>query len=508
VKIDLLSKFKLFNPLRFLLGKLLLSYFLVTLAAFTLASGVRGLIDYYFVVGNFQPDYVAAEVYKKAQSASEFLNPAERNLAALRLWMRMQDEMIRQQQRKEAPAFYYNLENFGEKPTTAIITDENGIVQASLPENVGLIDYREDKRLNAADLGVITAVLRGERDFEKLAVIDENNVVAAAAPIHNADNKLIGVLLVRVDVPLSWSGTFLKLGNDWLSDAREMLLAIIIFGLFFSFFVARNLSRRLNKIAATATAWKSGDFTRQIKDECGDEISVLGTKLDAMALELNNIFALKQELAAVEVRNKLARELHDSVKQQVFGLSMQIGAARSLAAESLNGRAEIVNTHLGEAQSLAHSVQQELVDLINELRPSATKNENVGGKIERYASDWARQNNINLEIKIADLPPLASPTEHALFRIVQEALANIVRHSLADHVKIQLEIKGSTVSLIISDNGQGFAPLSVKKGYGLNNIQERTETLPAGKFNLQSESGAGTRLEISFLLSSKLSNAE
>ena len=93
-------------------------------------------------------------------------------------------------------------------------------------------------------------------------------------------------------------------------------------------------------------------------------------------------------LAATE-RNKLARDLHDSVKQQVFALSMQIGAANLLAGQAKNGnKNELADLHLAEAEKLAQSVQRELVDLINELRPPDQKSESLAVRVESFTADW------------------------------------------------------------------------------------------------------------------------
>ena len=265
----------------------------------------------------------------------------------------------------------------------------------------------------------------------------------------------------------------------------------------FSFFVGRHLIKRLDRIGAAANAWSVGDFSARSVDDSGDEIGLLTKRLNEMAIQLGDFFALKQNLAAVEERNRLARELHDSVKQQVFALSMQIGAATRVLSAADSANSADLAARLREAEKLANEVQHELQILINELRPAQTEGKPFDVRLKLLAADWSRQNSVAVETRIADIPPLAPSHELALYRIAQESLANIARHAAATKVSLDLEIiKHSGLQFSVSDNGGGFENTPHSKGLGLKTMRERAEDLPHGWFEINSRLGIGTRVSV------------
>jgi NarL family two-component system sensor histidine kinase LiaS len=209
-----------------------------------------------------------------------------------------------------------------------------------------------------------------------------------------------------------------------------------------------------------------------------------------MAEQLQNLLKSKQELATMEERNRLARDLHDSVKQQVFATTMQIGAARSLLEQDSGAARE----HLNEAEQLSRQAQAELNALILELHPATLESKGLIQVLKAHIADWSRQNNIASEIIILEEPHLPMEVEQTLFRVTQEALANVAKHSEATNVKIQVSGENKGASIAISDNGKGFdVTLADGKGIGLRSMRERMEAL-GGELRLDSEPGQGTRI--------------
>src|SRR5215207_881627 len=170
-----------------------------------------------------------------------------------------------------------------------------------------------------------------------------------------------------------------------------------------------------------------------------------------------------QELAVVEERNRLARDLHDSVKQQVFAISMQLGAARALLQEGNPAHGPVT-----EAERLANQAGAELTTLILELRPPGLDRKTLATGLQEYVAKWSRQNRIVAEVNVNGTPSLSLPGEEALFRVAQEALANVARHSQASHVIVELAHQNDEVTLAIADNGTGFARSGLEKGIGLD----------------------------------------
>lgn len=198
----------------------------------------------------------------------------------------------------------------------------------------------------------------------------------------------------------------------------------------------------------------------------------------------------------MEERTRLARDLHDSVKQQVFATAMQVGAARALIDQD----AGTARKHLDEAEALSRQAQIELTSIIRELRPATLVKRGLVAALKQEVEAWSRLNRVTAEINVPDECVLPEEVESTLFRIAQEALSNIARHSQADQVEVHLECNQKEVRLMVKDDGRGFDLKSVHdKGSGLNNMRERIEVL-GGDFQVESAPGKGTRLVARCLL--------
>jgi NarL family two-component system sensor histidine kinase LiaS len=198
----------------------------------------------------------------------------------------------------------------------------------------------------------------------------------------------------------------------------------------------------------------------------------------------------RQKLATLEERNRLARDLHDSVKQQIFAVAMQIGATKVLLKRDVDA-AEV---RLNEAQKLVNQAQQELTSLIRELRPVALEGKGLVAALRELATQWTQQTDIVANLRAEGKQTLPLTLEEGLFRVAQEALANVARHSKATLVQIILTTTGDTVTLSVADNGQGFdTARSEHPGVGLLSMQERMRAL-GGDVEVESTPGKGTRI--------------
>ncbi|MGH2510589.1 MAG: histidine kinase, partial [Ktedonobacteraceae bacterium] len=261
-------------------------------------------------------------------------------------------------------------------------------------------------------------------------------------------------------------------------------------GAVFGYVTARGLTRRLNQLSTAATRWSRGDFSALAQDTSPDELGQMARQLNHMATELQNLLHTRQQLATLEERNRLARDLHDSVKQQVFAISMQIGATKIL----LRRDTDAAEARLQKAEKLVQQAQQELTSLIRELRPVALDGKGLIAALRELAPQWSQQTDIvaNLHVEGAQTLPLT--VEEALFRVAQEALSNVARHSQATLVQITLTMTDETVTLMVHDNGQGCDPTHLEhQGVGLLSMQERMKML-GGDMQLASTPGNGTRV--------------
>jgi NarL family two-component system sensor histidine kinase LiaS len=151
--------------------------------------------------------------------------------------------------------------------------------------------------------------------------------------------------------------------------------------------------------------------------------------------------------------------------------------------------------HLGEAETLVYEVIQELTFLIQELYPMALKEKGLANTLREYIFEWEGQTDIRAELKIEGEQRANLETEQALYRVVQEALANVARHSRASQVSISLICDHQAIAIEIADDGQGFDPAVRPAGMGLRSMRERVEKIH-GELRLESAPGHGTHLSI------------
>ena len=194
-----------------------------------------------------------------------------------------------------------------------------------------------------------------------------------------------------------------------------------------------------------------------------------------------------QELAVVEERNRLARDLHDSVKQQVFAISMQLSAARTALSQD-----DKAYPSVAEAERLAQQAGAELTTLIHQLRPPSLERKSLTDAVREHVREWMRQNNIETELSIEDVS-VSLNVEQALFRVLQEALANVARHSKADKVLVSLNSENDNVILVVEDNGIGYDAERITRGIGLDSMRERLEVVN-GELEISSQKSKGTRV--------------
>ncbi len=374
----------------------------------------------------------------------------------------------------------------------AAIVDVKGKVLATAPvESEADPNAALQAHLTPPFDSLLQAAQRGETEPSLLAVRDSEGHYVAAAPILGKNEQVVGAMFVQLALPIT-EGEFLHsvLVGAVLPVAIGMLVAGIVAGVVFGYFMARGLTRRLKTLAEAADDWSRGNFSAIARDTSGDELGQLARRLNHMAEQLQNLLQTRHELATMEERNRLARDLHDSVKQQVFATAMQVGAARALLDQNPGASKE----NLAEAERLVRQAQQELTTLIQELRPAALEGKGLATALRDCAADWTRQTHIPIEVRVRGERPLPLRLEQALFRVAQEALTNIGRHSGAHSAEVELVWHHNEVALTISDDGRGFDPsVANGKGLGLQSMRERMEA-QGGHLEVKSKPGSGTQI--------------
>jgi len=201
--------------------------------------------------------------------------------------------------------------------------------------------------------------------------------------------------------------------------------------------------------------------------------------------------AFRRAVEAQELeRKRLSRELHDETGQALTSILLGLRSLEETGDES-------VTEAVVSLRELVVQTLQDVRRLAVELRPTALDDFGLAAALERLANTFAEQTGtaVEFESRLAD-ERLPGDVETALYRIVQEALTNIVKHARADHVSIVLQRKDKVVTAVIEDDGRGFAADAQRDGgLGLKGMKERVE-LVNGRFQIESSAGAGTTLVV------------
>ena len=210
-----------------------------------------------------------------------------------------------------------------------------------------------------------------------------------------------------------------------------------------------------------------------------------------MVLETDRLRQNARAMAVLEERQRLARDLHDSVTQSLYSLSLFSRAGREAAED---GDAIRLNHSLTELERNTLHTLREMRLLLYELRPADLEQEGLIQAIELRLNAVERRANLQLDVQLDELAGLSPSQEVELYHIVVEALNNVVKHAAATRVALRLTQADGYLHLRIVDDGQGFDPAQTRGGMGLRNIRERVARLD-GQLTVISEPGAGTRLE-------------
>jgi signal transduction histidine kinase len=216
--------------------------------------------------------------------------------------------------------------------------------------------------------------------------------------------------------------------------------------------------------------------------------------LEEANIRLTHYASTLERLTVSQERNRLARELHDTLAHTLSGLSVQLEAAKAYWDVDQPAAREI----LEKSSASAHAGLEETRRALKALRASPLEDMGLAVAIKALATDTAARANLVLELQIAEkLPALSPDVEQAIYRIVQEAIANIITHANAKNFSIKLELSGEKVHLLIQDDGTGFDIEKNNKPshFGITGMKERAHLIGA-ELTITSKPGAGTRIEL------------
>jgi len=199
---------------------------------------------------------------------------------------------------------------------------------------------------------------------------------------------------------------------------------------------------------------RQADSARQEAEAARQESQKLLTELQEAHRQLQAYAAQAEELAATKERNHLARELHDSVTQTIFSITLTAKSA-GILLERDPAQAASQLEHLHE---LAQGALAEMRALIFELRPPAVEEEGLVSALRKHVAALKSRDGLTVELNVEGEQRLSGDQERRLFRIVQEALNNVVKYAQTDKAMVTLTMENGRVWLLIEDEGIGFDP--------------------------------------------------
>jgi signal transduction histidine kinase len=214
----------------------------------------------------------------------------------------------------------------------------------------------------------------------------------------------------------------------------------------------------------------------------------------AIAIHNAQLYKQSMENAAIEERNRLARELHDSVAQALYSISLFIDATRMALKTN---KPQVVENHLEELTQLSKEAMSDMRLMIFELRPPILEKIGLVAALQNRLESVEARAGFQASFEATGDIHLSTDEEIDLYRIAQEALNNVVKHAQANKVKVAIHGQEGFVRLIIQDDGIGFDPQIAynRGGQGFRNMHERAARVGA-HCSFESRPGKGTQITV------------
>lgn len=380
----------------------------------------------------------------------------------------------------------------GSEPVTlAIVFSSDGTVLASsYPERypigsqvLSLLPYGS-KSTVMGDGGQISNVSKGQVAWVVVPVVQPGG-----KPVGSI-KSLNGFVYVQAPVQAKTIGSFAAAEPLLLPGLVVLLLAVPV-GTLFGLLTTRGVVRRLRRLASTTESFSDGDFAQRVVAGRPDEVGKLERNFNEMAARLQAAVArerlLAEKSARLAERSRISRELHDSISQDLFSLSLLAGGLEKALPADSPVRAEV--------QTLADTVQstnREMRALLLELRPTTLDEKGLVPALEELALNYSTRLGVKVD---ADLEPvsLMPAAEVAALRIAQEGLANAIKHAHAKTIRLAMRRRGEFAEITVIDDGDGFVPNvnGAGQGLGLKLMRERVDEL-GGSLAIESRKGEGT----------------
>jgi len=271
-----------------------------------------------------------------------------------------------------------------------------------------------------------------------------------------------------------------------------VLLLTVPVGVVFGLLTTRSLRRRLRRLADASQAVAAGDFDTRLTPASRDEVGQLERNFNDMTARLNEAseraLKLASQNARLAERSRISRELHDSISQHLFSLTLLSGGLqRALPSDSP------LQAQVGLLSDTVATAIHEMRALVLDLHPSALTDKGLGPALEDLCASYRARLGMKVTARVEPVQ-LDAAGQHALLRVAQEAMANAARHADATTVRLELRAVAGGAVLEVADDGRGFDTNGASTptgGVGLRLMRERIAEL-GGELALDSRPGSGT----------------
>lgn len=333
----------------------------------------------------------------------------------------------------------------------------------------------------------------GDTAKSTITLREENGRILVDMPITSEHEEVVGYLRVlyvaEFDILIQLQSTLGFLLHIWDS----VFFCSVPVGVACGLMASRYVTKQLRKMNEVTESWRQGNFAARIALPNDDVLIRHSQHLNEMAQDLEMYLSLKQDLAVNRERNRVARELHDTVKQKLFALGLQLATTKTKPAVM-----ETAREHILEAEAITREAQHDLMEIITQLRPAEIGDTSLYERIAVIAEDFGRRFGVSIALRHPESVRLNASTAHHVLRIVQEALTNAVRHGKASKIEITGTVDRDMASITIADDGSGFDPGQRTGGFGITSMRDRVDDLLCGTFEIRSAEGAGTQVTLSW----------
>lgn len=432
------------------------------------------------------------------------------------------------------------------KSGSAFIMERSGqLISASTAEPTTMVQGKTMQRLFAVDSQNPTVQATATYLRDRFGNFNQIQVGQQLDFTLHGKRQLVQVLPFRDSLGLDWLIVIVVPELDFMgriyTNNRIMLtlcLVALAVGILICIATARWITRPIVRLSQSAKALARGDWDQTVPIQRSGDLGELATSFNSMAQQLQAAFAeqqqakqlladynvtlreqvaertleLEQEIeerkrveadlrrerkqaaekSILEERNRIAREIHDSLAQNLTGIVIQMETAKVLTPEDAKVRTPITQAHQLARDGLAEARRS-----VWALRPCALEHGNLKKALEHLVRGLTTGTSVQVDFELQN-PPIALPeaVEINLLRIAQESVMNAVKYAQASQLRVELTFNDQTVRLQVQDNGQGFdLQQRLGKGFGLVGIRERVEEL-RGQLTIVTQPGAGTAVQV------------